>query len=124
MEVLDPAACHRQVSSPRTLATQAGSGDLVALVLAPHPAELGPRPLRGLIAASAVVSIVCSTSVCESRPACSSALAAWTTARTTAISQVAETSLRKAPSAWPRSRRGMILRDAALGQCSSFPSDR
>src|SRR4051812_29881110 len=67
MEVLDPAACHRQVSSPRTLATQAGSGDLGALVLAPHPAELGPRPLRGLIAASAVVSIVCSTSVCESR---------------------------------------------------------
>src|SRR4051795_5670181 len=44
-----------------------GSGDLGALVLAPHPAELGPRPLRGLIAASAVVSIVCSTSVCESR---------------------------------------------------------
>src|SRR3954452_6866877 len=24
MEVFDPAACHRQVSSPRTLATQAG----------------------------------------------------------------------------------------------------
>ena len=50
------------------------------------------------IAASTVVTIVCSTAASDSRPLCSSALAVWTIARITARCHDTGTSLRKTPS--------------------------
>ena len=74
-----------------------------------------------LIAASTVVTIVCSTSNSDSRPLPSSALAACTSARTTARCHETETSRRKTPSFWPRSISGAnCVITGRWRRCSSF----